>query len=129
MVQDLQQKLNELDVHHAALAGEYKPDYPQMARLNAELEDTRSELKQAVTMPEGFILPGATPASGALDLARAITRRAERRCVALERVKGLENQQVRRWLNRLSLLLFVLGRYEEGLAGRVAPPARSAPQH
>ena len=88
-----------------------------------------AELEQSVAMPEGFILPGATPASGALDLARAITRRAERRCVALERVKGLENQQVRRWLNRLSLLLFVLGRYEEALAGRVAPPARSAPQH
>ena len=103
------------------------------ARITEEgvqrLDALIAELEQAVTMPEGFILPGATPASGALDLARAITRRAERRCVALERVKGLENQQVRRWLNRLSLLLFVLGRYEEGLTGRVAPPARSAPQH
>jgi cob(I)alamin adenosyltransferase len=84
-----------------------------------------AELEQSVTMPEGFILPGATPASGALDLARAITRRAERRCVALERANGLKNQQVRRWLNRLSLLLFVLGRYEEALAGSTAPPAKS----
>jgi cob(I)alamin adenosyltransferase len=74
-------------------------------------------------MPDGFILPGATPASGALDLARAIARRAERRCVALE----LENQQIRRWLNRLSLLLFVLGRYEEELAGSTAPRAKAAP--
>jgi len=84
-----------------------------------------AELEQSVTMPDGFILPGATPASGALDLARAITRRAERRCVALERANGLKNQQVRRWLNRLSLLLFVLGRYEEALAGSTAPPAKS----
>jgi cob(I)alamin adenosyltransferase len=88
-----------------------------------------AELEGSVTMPDGFILPGATPASGALDLARAIARRAERRCVTLERAGGLENQQVRRWLNRLSLLLFVLGRYEEALAGRAASPAKSAPPH
>src|SRR6202162_5930669 len=84
-----------------------------------------TELEQAVTMPAGFILPGATPPSGALDLARAITRRAEPRCVTLERAGGLTNQQVRRWLNRLSLLLFVLGRYEEALAGNPAAPAKS----
>jgi cob(I)alamin adenosyltransferase len=88
-----------------------------------------AELEASVTMPEGFILPGATQASGALDLARAIARRAERRCVTLERAGGLKNQQVRRWLNRLSLLLFVLGRYEESLAGRAASPAKSVPRH
>jgi cob(I)alamin adenosyltransferase len=88
-----------------------------------------AELEGSVTMPEGFILPGATPASGALDLARAIARRAERRCVTLERAGGLKNQHVCRWLNRLSLLLFVLGRYEESLAGRAASPAKSTPRH
>ncbi len=91
-----------------------------VARLDALI----AELEQAVTMPAGFILPGATPASGALDLARAITRRAERRCVSLERAGGLKNQHLRRWLNRLSLLLFVLGRYEEALAGSAAAPAK-----
>jgi cob(I)alamin adenosyltransferase len=84
-----------------------------------------AELEQSVMMPDGFILPGATPASGALDLARAIARRAERRCVTLERTNGLANQQVRRWLNRLSLLLFVLGRYEEAKAGSTAPAAKT----
>jgi cob(I)alamin adenosyltransferase len=97
----------------------------QVDRLDALI----AELEQSVTMPEGFILPGATPASGALDLARAVTRRAERRCVTLERADGLENEQVRRWLNRLSLLLFVLGRYEEALAGSPAAPAKSSPRH
>jgi cob(I)alamin adenosyltransferase len=97
----------------------------QVERLDALI----AELEQSVTMPEGFILPGATPASGALDLARAVTRRAERRCVTLERAGGLENEQVRRWLNRLSLLLFVLGRYEEALAGTPAAPAKSSPRH
>jgi cob(I)alamin adenosyltransferase len=89
------------------------------------LDELIAELERLVKMPDGFILPGATPASGALDLARAISRRAERRCVALERDRVLANHEVARWLNRLSLLLFVLGRYEEDLAGRKATPARS----
>jgi cob(I)alamin adenosyltransferase len=100
------------------------------ARTTAEaverLDLLIADLEQSVKMPDGFILPGATPASGALDLARAITRRAERRCVGLERDRSLTNHEVARWLNRLSLLLFVLGRYEEDLAGRKAAPARSA---
>ena len=94
-----------------------------VARLDALIV----ELEGAVTMPDGFILPGATPASGALDLARAVTRRAERRCLALEAAGGFQNPQVRRWLNRLSLLLFVLGRYEEALAGSPASPAKPRP--
>lgn len=88
------------------------------------LDELITELERTVTMPAGFILPGSTPASGAIDLARAITRRAERRIVALEHAHPLDNQQVRRWLNRLSLLLFVLGRYEEEIAGSSAKPAR-----
>jgi len=92
-----------------------------VARLDALIV----ELEGSVTMPDGFILPGATPASGALDLARAVTRRAERRCVALEGAGGLANKEVRRWLNRLSLLLFVLGRYEEALAGSPAARAKT----
>jgi cob(I)alamin adenosyltransferase len=44
--------------------------------------------------------------------------------VALERGGGLANPAVVRWLNRLSLLLFVLGRYEEELTGRRAQPAK-----
>jgi cob(I)alamin adenosyltransferase len=93
------------------------------------LEELIAAFESEVTMPDGFILPGATPASGALDLARAIVRRAERRCLSLERAQGLANAQVRRWLNRLSLLLFVLGRYEEGLSGRPARPAKTRRTH
>jgi cob(I)alamin adenosyltransferase len=93
------------------------------------LEEFTAELERAVPMPDGFILPGATAASGALDLARAITRRAERRCLTLERGGGFDNPQVRRWLNRLSLLLFVLARYEEGLSGRASKPAKPRLKH
>jgi len=88
------------------------------------LEGLVGELEAEVRMPDGFVLPGSTPASGALDVARTVVRRAERRCVTLERAGGIRNPEVRRWLNRLSLLLFVLARYEEGRAGRAAKPAR-----
>jgi cob(I)alamin adenosyltransferase len=88
------------------------------------LEGLTEELEREVTMPDQFVLPGSTPASGALDLARTVARRAERRCVTLERAGGIHNSEVKRWLNRLSLLLFVLARYEEDRAGRAAKLAR-----
>lgn len=91
----------------------------------AELDRLIAELEADAPMPDGFILPGSTPASGAIDLARTITRRAERRCVGLVRQGGLGNEQVRRYLNRLGLLLFVLGRYEEERAGLRARPAKA----
>ena len=95
------------------------------ARDVKRLEEMTTELEDAVTMPEGFVLPGTTPASGAIDLARAVVRRAERRTITLQRLGGAFNPHVLRWLNRLSLLLFVLARYEEGVAGRASRPART----
>jgi cob(I)alamin adenosyltransferase len=91
----------------------------------AALDGLLAQLEAEVPMPDGFILPGATPASGALDLARTVVRRAERRCVTLARAGGLDNPAVIRYLNRLSLLLFVLGRFEEERAGRRAKAART----
>jgi cob(I)alamin adenosyltransferase len=90
-------------------------------RLNLLMRDLEAE----APMPEGFILPGSTPASAAMDLARAVVRRAERRVVAMVRLGLLSNPEAARWVNRLSLLLFVLGRYEEHKAGAAAKPARS----
>ena len=74
-------------------------------------------------LPQVFIVPGANPASAAMDLARAIVRRAERAVVALERAQREVNPEVRRYLNRLSDLLFVLARWE---AGEAEPASRVA---
>src|SRR5579859_4574200 len=100
--------------------------FARMTAADVErLDAIVAELEAEVKMPDEFVLPGSTPASGALDLARTITRRAERRVISLERVVGGGNPEVRRWLNRLSLLLFVLARYEEGRSGRAAKPAKT----
>lgn len=67
-------------------------------RLNAPLSPLRS-----------FILPGGSPAAAWLHLARTVCRRAERAVVTLARAEPV-NPQVVVYLNRLSDLLFVLGR-------------------
>jgi cob(I)alamin adenosyltransferase len=60
-----------------------------------------------------FVIPGATPAAAAIDLARTMLRRAERRAVSLSRAGELENSEVLRYLNRCSDLLFMLAREAE----------------
>jgi cob(I)alamin adenosyltransferase len=56
-----------------------------------------------------FILPGGTRAAALAHLARAVCRRAERTLVALARAEQVSGHALR-YLNRLSDLLFVLGR-------------------
>lgn len=57
-----------------------------------------------------FILPGGAAAGASLHLARTISRRAERRCVALSRIEKIDLQIIC-YLNRLSDFCFVLARY------------------
>jgi cob(I)alamin adenosyltransferase len=89
------------------------------------LDGVMAEVERSIAMPREFVLPGATPGAGALDVARAVVRRAERRCLVLYDDGSVTNPHVRRYLNRLSLLLFVLARAEEQRAGTAAPRARA----
>ncbi|MTI11299.1 cob(I)yrinic acid a,c-diamide adenosyltransferase [Curvivirga aplysinae] len=57
-----------------------------------------------------FILPGGTKAGAYMHLARTVTRRAERLCVALAGEETINPEAVK-YLNRLSDLFFVLSRY------------------
>lgn len=59
-----------------------------------------------------FIRPGGSPASAALDSARAIFRRAERRLISLNRQEAV-NPHLIKYVNRLSDLLYVLARIDE----------------
>jgi cob(I)alamin adenosyltransferase len=80
-------------------------------RLEARIDDLVAQRP----LPEVFIVPGANPASAALDVARSVIRRAERQVVFLEREPNRQvNPEVRRYLNRLSDLLFVLARWQAG---------------
>ncbi len=81
--------------------------------MTAEVERFIDELTAQVELPRAFIIPGASAASGALDLARTILRRAERRAVALHEAKLLVNPEVLRYLNRVADLAFMLARFED----------------
>lgn len=80
----------------------------QVARLEAEIDEMNTELKPL----KSFVLPGGSPASAALHVARTVCRRAEREMVALA---AQEDEPVSpaalKYINRLSDFLFVAGRY------------------
>ena len=66
-----------------------------------------------VDLPPQFVVPGGTQLSGALDVARAMLRRAERRVVQLRDDEGLGSQVVLAYLNRASDLLFAMARFAD----------------
>lgn len=77
------------------------------------LEAVEETLKQEVEIPNKFVIPGDTLDGAALDLARTVIRRAERKAVKLLHDGVIENSEVVRYLNRLSDLVFILARYIE----------------
>lgn len=91
------------------------------ARHVTWLEEQIAILESQVKMPREFIVPGDSLGGAALDLARTIVRRAERRVVDLWHHDELKNPEVLRYLNRLSSLCFVLELSEAKTAGRENP--------
>jgi len=65
-------------------------------------------------LPKEFVVPGASPVSAALDVARTVVRRAERRVVEMRNAGDVVTEEALRYLNRLSDLLFVIARREAG---------------
>ena len=82
-----------------------------------ELEQALDRLNDALPPLKEFILPGGGPAAAACHLARAVTRRAERCAWRLKDTEDVADELLR-YLNRLSDLLFVvarvLARHENG---------------
>ncbi len=88
------------------------------------MEEEIDRLTAVAPLPQNFVVPGSLNVSAALDLARAVVRRAERSAIALREAQGLADEVVIRYLNRLSDFLFVAARYEESARGVVASPSR-----
>jgi cob(I)alamin adenosyltransferase len=78
------------------------------------LEGTIDHTVEEHPLPQEFVVPGANQPSAALDVARTLARRAERRAVALRDADRAANPEALRYLNRLSDLLFVLARAHAG---------------
>jgi cob(I)alamin adenosyltransferase len=83
----------------------------------AWLETAEADLKERVTIPNRFVIPGDTTDGAALDVARTVIRRAERLAVRLWHEGTLTNPEIVRYLNRCSDFAFILARVVEVRAG------------
>jgi cob(I)alamin adenosyltransferase len=105
------------DVAHAErlVEGVTRVSEEMLESLEAEL----SKWEATVVMPREFVIPGETRASAALEVARSVLRRAERRIVAM-RVVHPVGDALLAYVNRMADLLWVLARAAEQ-AEHVAP--------
>ncbi len=83
----------------------------------ARLEELVDEFNRDLPMLKEFILPGGTRPAAIAHLCRTICRRAERSMVRLNTAEPLSDA-ARRFINRLSDLLFILGRQLNRAGGR-----------
>ncbi len=80
----------------------------QVDRLESEIDQLNQELEPL----KSFVLPGGSPASAALHLARTIARRSERLIVELAAEPDEPvSEPAMKFVNRLSDFLFVAARY------------------
>lgn len=121
LAEEVLRRQRELFVVAADLAT--NPDHrdrlrPGVSLVTAEMvDDVERAIDERVAarpLRPVFVVPGTTAASAALDHARAVVRRAERQVVALGDAGHPVSPEVRRYVNRLSDLLFVLARTAAG---------------
>lgn len=96
-----------------SLPGQVRIKEDHVARLETELDGFNENLPPL----KEFILPGGTPAAADAHFARAVCRRVERTLVALGKHETTGDDS-RRYVNRLSDLLFVLTRVLNRAGGR-----------
>jgi len=115
MILDIQLRLSQAAAEVAfATTEKGAPQHAITPEQLAELEQGQAQLEaECITLPDAFVLPGGSLAGAALDLARAVTRRVERRVVALCRQGVRLERSTCVYLNRLSDFLWVLARREE----------------
>ena len=108
--------------------GVLTPDRPRYVRdgfvlitpeLTAKLDALVQEIETQGVSFKGWATPGATPGAAALDLARSVCRRAERRVFDLQSAGELPNAEILIFLNRLSDLLWLFARWVETKTGLV----------
>jgi cob(I)alamin adenosyltransferase len=103
------------------------PASPDRERLRVVPEQTAwlearcDEVNAGLEPLKSFVLPGGTPAAAHLHVCRTVCRRAERLTIACG---DQVSPEVRRYLNRLSDLLFILSRAANGPEEPLWEPGR-----
>lgn len=96
------------------VAGESLVTDEMVTRLEGQIDDIMGRFEP----PTEFVVPGQNRFSAALDLARTVVRRSERRAIGV----AVDGSRVVPYLNRLSDLLWSIARWQEGIS-LVARPA------
>ncbi|SDC00888.1 cob(I)alamin adenosyltransferase [Paenibacillus sp. UNCCL117] len=112
---EIQHELFDCGSDLALLKQELRP-YKVKAEMVDRLETWIDKYDAETPDIQRFILPGGCLASSALHVCRTVCRRAERRVVTLARTQPI-NEEVRRYLNRLSDLFFTIARTANFRAG------------
>ncbi len=113
----VQQKLFVVNAELSINPESLEPDSAlrKMSKIEAEdvayLEKVADELSEELPMLTSFVIPGGTKAAAYLHVCRTVCRRAERRIVDFANLHPV-NEELIKYINRLSDLLFVMARYE-----------------
>lgn len=85
--------------------------------MTAKLDKLVAEIEGQGISYRGWATPGGTVGAGALDVARTVCRRAERRVQGLHESGDISNAEMIVFLNRLSDVLWLMARWVETKAG------------
>ncbi len=87
----------------------------ELKKVKAEdvefLERIADELSKELPLLTNFVIPGGTKSAAFLHVCRTVCRRAERRIVYFAGIESV-NEELIKYINRLSDTLFVMSRYE-----------------
>ncbi|AVM51854.1 ATP:cob(I)alamin adenosyltransferase [Bacteroides zoogleoformans] len=107
----IQRELMTVMSYVATPSGTVNPNPLSAAELTLRCEQEMDAMTVLLQDNGYFLLPGGTPLSAHLQYARTVARRAERRLWALHRRDSV-NEDILRFVNRLSDLFFVMARME-----------------
>ncbi|MBI1684672.1 cob(I)yrinic acid a,c-diamide adenosyltransferase [Caulobacter hibisci] len=114
MLERIQNDLFDLGADLATPEQNGKPEWEPLRVVEAQVERLEAEIdliNERLSPLTSFVLPAGSALSAALHVARTVSRRAERTCVALAATEGeIVGQPALKYLNRLSDLLFVAAR-------------------
>ena len=83
------------------------------SQMTHRLDSVVNEIEAQSVSFKGWATPGETMNSAALEVARTVCRRAERRVCALQEADQLQNSEIIIYLNRLADLLWLMARWAE----------------
>lgn len=111
LLHTIQKELMVVMSHVATPVGVVNPNPLSAGELTLHCEQEMDAMTAELQEHGYFLLPGGTPVSAQLHFARTIARRAERRLWTLNREDPV-NEEILRFINRLSDLFFVMARTE-----------------